>query len=438
MKQKEKKNGTRLQLLLVPETKLMDAMELYPGKNRVEVRGILYRELRKKLLPGVGMALIFLILALLLLGKEEESKGIRRPAPGTVAVSHQVLLETESGWKNFSLPIGALEYEDAQIEVMHEAAVRYLEQIVPGENQGFDKVTKDLFFPASLPETGGEISWSTDAPWYVNSKGEVLNEELKEPVEVEIKAKIAYGSEYRYFSKVIRVCPTEYCGEEAVLHQVQQELISQEEATRTSEWFYLPERVLGYSVEKAEESGGSVSGFLVLLALVVPLLLYSGYFGSIDTRRKEWKEQAERCYMEFITKLSLLLAAGISLRQAFLRLAEEYETRYGQKHVLAAELRVAKQELDNGHSEAEVYEAFGRRIGVLAYRRMASLLVQNVSRGVQGMRTLLLQEAKDVMAQDKANIRMRGEQAGTKLLFPMMGLLFLVFAILLMPAFQSF
>ena len=96
MKQKEKKNGTRLQLLLVPETKLMDAMELYPGKNRVEVRGILYRELRKKLLPGVGMALIFLVMALLFLRKEEESKGIRRPAPGSAAVSHQVLLETES------------------------------------------------------------------------------------------------------------------------------------------------------------------------------------------------------------------------------------------------------------------------------------------------------------------------------------------------------
>ena len=87
---------------------------------------------------------------------------------------------------------------------------------------------------------------------------------------------------------------------------------------------------------------------------------------------------------------------------------------------------------------AVAYEDFGRRIGVLAYRRMASLLAQNVSKGVQGMRNLLLQESKEVMAQERANIKAKGEQAGTKLLFPMMGMLFLVFAILLVPAFQSF
>ena len=126
------------------------------------------------------------------------------------------------------------------------------------------------------------------------------------------------------------------------------------------------------------------------------------------------------------------------MRQAFVRLAEEYEKNHGSKHVLAAELKVTRQELDNGCSEAVAYEEFGRRLGVLPYRRMASLLTQNVSKGVQGMRQLLLLEAKEVMAQDRANIRQRGEQAGTKLLLPMMGLLLLVFAILLVPAFQSF
>ena len=54
------------------------------------------------------------------------------------------------------------------------------------------------------------------------------------------------------------------------------------------------------------------------------------------------------------------------------------------------------------------------------------------------MKGLLLQEAKEVMAQERATIRQKGEQAGTKLLLPMMGLLGLVFAILLVPAFQTF
>ena len=110
----------------------------------------------------------------------------------------------------------------------------------------------------------------------------------------------------------------------------------------------------------------------------------------------------------------------------------------GAKHMLTAELKVTNREMEHGQSEQEVYEAFGRRIGVLAYRRLASLLSQNVSRGVQGIRQLLLIEAKEVMAQERAGIIIRGAQAGTKLLLPMTGLLFLVFAMLLVPAFQTF
>lgn len=424
-------------VILVPEGKLRDAMELYPGKTREEVRGLLYGEVKKKLLPGIVAAVFFLVLAVFA-GQKPQEEGILRPAPGKDAVSVQVQVELENGPAELPLSIGALEYEESRIEELHREAEQYLETVMRGENESLEKVTGDLVFPTALPQTGGDISWSTDAPWLVTAEGEVLNHGLEEPETAEITAKISYGSEVRVFSRKIAVYPAVYTEEELLLQKVQKELAAGEEETRTKERFFLPAEVLGYPVHRAEGSGFSATGFLVLLAVAVPLLLYSGYFGRLDTRRKERKELAEGCYSEFVTKLSLLLAAGNSVRQAFVRLAAEYEKNYGPTHVLAAELRVTRQELDNGRSETVVYEDFGRRIGVLAYRRMASLLTQSVSRGVQGMRNLLLQEAKEVMAQEKAHIRQKGEQAGTKLLLPMMGMLFLVFAILLVPAFQSF
>ena len=423
--------------ILVPEGKLRDAMELYPGKTREEVREQLAREVGKRLWPG-GLAAVAFLLLTLLSGEKPEETGIVRPLPGKAPVSVQVQLELESGIKTLPLEIGALEYEESQIEEMHREAETYLETVVPGENESFEKVTSALVFPDCLPSSGAEIYWTTDAPWLVTSGGEVLNGDLDIPKAVQIKAEISYGSERRYFCRTVMVYPAVYTGEEAVLRAVQSELSDREAESRRSERFVLPESVLGYRINQLTTEDFSTGAFLVLLALVVPALLYYGYFGNLDTRRKERKELAESVYTEFITKLSLMLAAGISVRQAFVRLAQEYEKNHGLQHVLAAELRVTKQELDNGRSETVVYEEFGRRIGVLAYRRMASLLTQNVSRGVQGMRGLLLQEAKEVMAQERANIRQKGEQAGTKLLLPMMGLLFLVFAILLVPAFQSF
>lgn len=427
-----------LRKLLVREGKLRDAMELYPGKTREEVRELLFSELVKRLLPGGIATVFFLFLALFSGGGVTEEQGIARPSPGAAAVTVQVRMEREGDFYTLPLSVGALEYEESRIAELHQAAGDYLAETVPAENEGLERVVGDLCFPETLPGICNDIYWSTDAPWLVTAEGEVLNGELTEPVPVQITAELSYGSECRYFTRVITVFPKEYTEEEALLRAVQKELVLQEEASRTTGRFLLPEQVLGCRVEQEEETGFGIGGFLVLLALIIPLLLYSGYFGSLDTKRKERKEQAESSYTDFITKLSLLLAAGISVRKAFERLAEEYEKNHGLQHVLTAELKVTRQELDNGCSETVAYEEFGRRIGVLAYRRMASLLTQNVSRGMQGMRNLLLQEAKEVMAQDKANIRMKGEQAGTKLLLPMMGLLFLVFAILLVPAFQSF
>lgn len=431
------RQGKDFSAILVPEGKLRDAMELYPGKTREEVRELLYGEVKKKLLPGILAAVFFLVMAVFA-GKKPQEEGILRPTPGKSALSVEVQIDLDTGLTKLPVSVGALEYEESRIEELHRETMQYLETVLPGNNESLEKVTEDLVFPVTLPQTGGEISWSTDAPWLVTAEGVVLNRELAAPERVELSAKIAYGSEIRVFSKEIVVYPAVYTEEEKLLQKVQEELAFLEKNSRTSKRFFLPEEVLGYPVRQTEDSGFSTSGFFVLLSVAVPLLLYSGYFGSLDTKRKKRKEQAEGCYSEFVTKLSLLLAAGNSVRQTFVRLAAEYEKNHGPAHVLATELRVTKQELDNGRSETVVYEDFGRRIGVLAYRRMASLLTQSVSRGVQGMRNLLLQEAKEVMAQEKAHIRQKGEQAGTKLLLPMMGMLFLVFAILLVPAFQSF
>jgi hypothetical protein len=69
-----------------------------------------------------------------------------------------------------------------------------------------------------------------------------------------------------------------YTEEEILLQKVQEELVFLEKNTRTSELFFLPEDVLGYPVQRTKDAGLGVPGFLVLLSVAVPLLLYSGYF----------------------------------------------------------------------------------------------------------------------------------------------------------------
>ena len=424
--------------LLIPESRLRSAMELYPGKTREEVREILLREVVGKVKLGGCLAFVFLVFAFLLGTIKNTEEGIQRENPGGTGKTIRVQIEMEDGPQELLMEVGAREYETEKIEELYPAAEKYLEDVMRGENGTLSHVTKALYFPESLPNAGEIVEWTTDAPWLVTYTGEVLNMELSGPEQVLITAKVWYGSEFRCFSRIVIVHPAEFTAEEKEIREIQKELFVLEESSRTEERFVLPETVGGYPVFQTENRSRTGSMFFCFLALVVPILLYYGYFEKLETSKKERKEKAEHCYTEFVTKFSLLLAAGISVRQVVYRLADEYEKNYGMEHVLTEELKVSRQELEYGRSEIVVYETFGRRIGVLAYRRMASLLTQNVSKGVHGMRNLLLQEAKEVMAQEKANIRQKGEQAGTKLLLPMMGLLLLVFAILLVPAFQSF
>ena len=90
------KKNIRFNRLLVPEGKLRDAMELYPGKTREEVRELLYGEVKKKLFPGMIAAAFFLASAVFA-GQKPEEAGILRPEPGKEPISVQVQINLESG-----------------------------------------------------------------------------------------------------------------------------------------------------------------------------------------------------------------------------------------------------------------------------------------------------------------------------------------------------
>ena len=207
--------------------------------------------------------------------------------------------------------------------------------------------------------------------------------------------------------------------------------------SRTEEKIALPHEIAGWQVRRQKNRFG-IEAFLVMVAVLLPLLAWSFYQSETQEFEKIRKEQAETAYSGFVIKFALLLAAGVSVRQCFYRLETEYSAVYEKGHCLALELKRTKQELEHGYSENAVYELFGRRMKYLPYQRMAGILGQNSVKGMQGIRELLLQEAREVMAEERTRIRMRGEQVSSKLLLPMMGLLLLVFGILLVPAFQTF
>ena len=75
---------------------------------------------------------------------------------------------------------------------------------------------------------------------------------------------------------------------------------------------------------------------------------------------------------------------------------------------------------------------------IFRVQKFGSLLSQDLKKGSAGLVELLEQEAENGMEERKSLARKLGEEAGTKLLLPMMLMLILVVVILMVPAILAF
>ena len=101
------------------------------------------------------------------------------------------------------------------------------------------------------------------------------------------------------------------------------------------------------------------------------------------------------------------------------------------------EMEMAVREMNYGIPELKAYESFGKRCGTQGYIRLSSLLIQQVKRGARGMNQLLVQEVGEAEVLRRENARKSAEEAGTRLILPMILLMTVVFAVLMIPAFLS-
>lgn len=181
-----------------------------------------------------------------------------------------------------------------------------------------------------------------------------------------------------------------------------------------------------------------------VLFLLVPGCVLAVYIGQDMELHKQYKLRNQQLlweYPEFVSKLQLLLCSGMSIRSAFFKIGKEYQKNLqkgGKKRYVDEELLLALRKMENGMSEAEALEFFGRRCHLFCYKKMVSLIQQNLRRGTDGLRETLMNETKAAFEERKQAARRFGEEAGTKLLFPMMLMMGIVMVIIMIPAFISF
>ena len=232
--------------------------------------------------------------------------------------------------------------------------------------------------------------------------------------------------------------PPVYTKQEKLWHKIEETVKQKEEEPKSKNKMEFPAMVEGNHILWQEEKE-DVSKLFMLLLLVAAALAYWGKSRDYERKREERKKQLLLEYPEVVNKLTLYLEAGMTIRNAFLKLGEDYKKQKNEKvHYVYEEILTTGYELQSGISEIEAYDHFGKRCQVQAYIKLSTLLSQNLRKGSNELMKMLHQEVAEAFEQRKNLAKKLGEEAGTKLLVPMMIMLCVVMVIIMVPAYFSF
>lgn len=415
-----------------------DLNQLYPGENTEERITEYYvtKLTMSFILLVAGICVAFLVVVT---GRERdpiENGRMQREDYESGEKDYIITAKLEDGEK-YSFPIQVIprKYEEQELEQMALTFREELSELILGENESLDRVVTKLELAEEYTGYPFWVEWKSDSPDVVDRDGVVHMRE--EDCMVHLNAELHY-EEYCETADVTVTVKTK-----DILQQSEKELI--EELLRSAqltdpekESFLLPKSVEGKKITwKVKNTiGFQVLGGTLLTAIAI------FFFKDRDTHElaEKKKQEAKRKYPEIVQKLTLYMEAGLTVRAAFGRVAEDYEqarNRGAAKQAAYEELLMANRELRMGISESAAYENFGKRTGVREYIRLSTFLTQNVKKGSTQLLQQLREEAKTAEEMRMQNARKLSEEASTKLLLPMMLLLLMVMILIMYPAFSN-
>lgn len=352
---------------------------------------------------------------------------------GSKVESYKVTVEDELVGAPLDVEIQERAYSHAEIQEIFSEIMEKLDEVILGENERNSQVEKDLNLVQKVEGYPVEIRWELDNYDVMDING-TIHQENTNPggTLVELRGTLSYGMEEAVYVRHVTIYPEAKSEEEAWIEAVGQSVTEKEEATREERGFSLPEEVLGKKVRWEKKK--DLRGYFVLVVgfFICGLLIWKNKQDEKEEKQKK-VNQMIRDYPDMISKFTLLLGTGMTVKNTWIKIAGDYEG----KRAVYEEMRITCNEMKSGIPEAEAYERFGKRCETAIYMKFGALLSQNLKKGGKGLSELLRLEAIQAFENRKSMARRMGEEAGTKLLIPMFGMLAVVMVMVIVPAFLS-
>lgn len=341
-----------------------------------------------------------------------------------------------------SVEVSERQYSAKEVQELFSRIIRKMDRLILAGNETLDRVDEDLDLVTDIPGEPVKVSWELDRYDVMDIQGKLKEQNISEKgVLVKLNAVLTYTAnekEQASYQCVACVYPKKLSGEESTKKDVEEAIKKADTATKEKKKLILPE-MLDTNELRYYQAFNERGPVITVMGMMIGILLYALQKQNIRKAEEERKKQMIEDYPEVISKLTLYLGAGMTVKKAWRKITEGYmkEKEDENERYVYEEMRQTCHEMDSGVTEAEGYENFGRRCDLQIYIRLGALLSQNLRKGTKGLSELLKLESIQAFEERKARAKRLGEEAGTKLLLPMFLMLAVVLIIVIVPAFLT-
>lgn len=350
-----------------------------------------------------------------------------------------VLLIAEDMENSYEIPLTVSErcYSQEELTQMSIEAAAALETSILGENKSLDQIEYDMDLISKVPEHPFSVEWHTDE-MYLDDTGHLVQDRLAAPVLTNLTAILSYESFEAEYNLTVKIHSKAV--QPSIEARLAKQLLDMEAESREQYNIILPLEIEDKAIQWSYKR--SWNGLLLLGATpVLAILIYYGKDKDLHRQVVDRKEQMCMDYPEIVSSLALLIGAGMTVPNAWNKIAKDYRKRRDEgnrKRFAYEEMLLAIYEMENGVVQVKAYERFGRRCRIPSYNKLSTMLSQNIRKGAANLPQLLKEEAAEAFEERKHAARKTGEKAGTKLLVPMMLLLGITMVIIMVPALTSY
>lgn len=418
-----------------------DLIQLYGG-NRLGTEYLLqkyYTELiQKTMLAALLIGILIIAIAVESALRQTDEIRLERTSYGEEATEYSLQVsDGQAPGLEIQIEVPAVEYTEPELKEQFQNGFQYLEAQMLGDNITPDMVKQNLNLEKTIPESGIRVQWSSDDYELLEDNGTVHNQTLKEPAEVCLRLELSYADEVQQREYRLVIYPGELTDQELMKQKVSEAVTKAAEEQRYEREVILPGEIAGYRLQMPSDTGRIIAVILIG-GIVIMLMLWMRKRENLHREVKKHKQQLLLSYPGFVNQLQLYLGAGATVQGALERVMQLYETRHQTTQVLYRELEIMRNEIGAGITQEEAYIRLGRRTGLAPYMRLMSLLGRQIRTGGHEIRIQLEEEAQSAFTYRKEQAKKAGEEAGTKLLLPMILLMVISMAVILIPAWKDF